>query len=456
MSLNGKIYYGNTLVSNPIDGDTIITSNGIYDVGSYEYAMVQVGDEQSDVPINDVNFYDYNGTHVYSYSAAAFANLSALPANPGHVGLTAQGWNWTLSAAKTYVATYGMLNIGQNYTTDNGTTRLYLHNASSANIVYRVISGSSNISVDWGDGTTTSNYVTSSSSTHNYSTVGDYTITITVPNDITIAFGYYTSKLYGNIIGKKLSGSSQYDFTLEKVEIGERVVGFLPGCFVGCGALKSVSIPTSLQYIVTSFYGDGNLKTIVFPLNLSGVGNNDRGNTLELPMFWGCSSLKTVCIHEGYYSMYYDNLFGTGSTSASSTYNAFYKCNSMESIALNSANVTRPYSFCYCDSLSRVSLGPTSSVSGFAFQNCRVLESITIPNNVVTMASSDSPVIKDCALMKKLIMISQYPPSLNSSTIISNSVPIPDVMKIYIPSAALSRYQSASGWNVNTSRFVTY
>jgi len=60
----------------------------------------------------DVMFYDYDGSVVTGYSAADFANLTELPANPTHEGLTAQGWNWTLADAKTYVAKYGKLNIG--------------------------------------------------------------------------------------------------------------------------------------------------------------------------------------------------------------------------------------------------------------------------------------------------------------------------------------------------------
>ena len=41
----------------------------------------------------DVNFYDYDGTIVESYTTAEFADISALPTNPTHTGLTAQGWN---------------------------------------------------------------------------------------------------------------------------------------------------------------------------------------------------------------------------------------------------------------------------------------------------------------------------------------------------------------------------
>lgn len=37
----------------------------------------------------DVMFYDYDGTVVAGYSASEFVNLTAMPANPTHPGLTA-------------------------------------------------------------------------------------------------------------------------------------------------------------------------------------------------------------------------------------------------------------------------------------------------------------------------------------------------------------------------------
>ena len=92
-----------------------VTANGTYTAptgNAYSPVSVNVGGDRADE--KDVNFYDYDGTRLYSYSAADFAALDALPANPSHDGLTAQGWNWTLADAKTYVATYGeLVNFGR-------------------------------------------------------------------------------------------------------------------------------------------------------------------------------------------------------------------------------------------------------------------------------------------------------------------------------------------------------
>ena len=76
------------------------------------------------VPPKEVNFYDYDGTVVNAYTASEFAALSAMPDNPSHDGLTAQGWNWSLADAKAYVAKYGRLNIGQIYVTTSGDTEI--------------------------------------------------------------------------------------------------------------------------------------------------------------------------------------------------------------------------------------------------------------------------------------------------------------------------------------------
>ena len=75
-------------------------------------------------PSDAVKFIDYDGTILYEYSKNEFLDLSSMPANPTHSGLIAQGWNWSLSDAKTYVSEKGYLNIGQMYTTSSGDSEI--------------------------------------------------------------------------------------------------------------------------------------------------------------------------------------------------------------------------------------------------------------------------------------------------------------------------------------------
>lgn len=41
----------------------------------------------------DVNFYDWDGSCLYSYTAEEFLSLGGLPPNPYRRGFIAQGWN---------------------------------------------------------------------------------------------------------------------------------------------------------------------------------------------------------------------------------------------------------------------------------------------------------------------------------------------------------------------------
>ena len=78
-----------------------ITANGTYaaeDDNADGFSEVVV-DVLAPTPLEekDVNFYDYDGTVLYAYTAQEALALSALPEAPTHEGLTFQGWNRTLA-----------------------------------------------------------------------------------------------------------------------------------------------------------------------------------------------------------------------------------------------------------------------------------------------------------------------------------------------------------------------
>ena len=130
----------------------------------------------------DINFYDYDGTIVASWTLAELASASALPSNPSHAGLTAQGWNWSLADLKTENA---KMNVGQMYITDDGKTRLYITIAAEGrmNVPLRWNqSASFGVTIDWGDGSATYSVTGTGklNTTHTYANIGDYIITFTV------------------------------------------------------------------------------------------------------------------------------------------------------------------------------------------------------------------------------------------------------------------------------------
>ena len=101
-----------------------VTENGDYsaaDQGLDGYSTVSVNVSGGTNSGSDVVFYDYDGSVLYSYSAEDFLALTEMPANyTYHEGFTAQGWNWSLANAKSYVSTFGKLSIGQMCITSDG------------------------------------------------------------------------------------------------------------------------------------------------------------------------------------------------------------------------------------------------------------------------------------------------------------------------------------------------
>lgn len=154
------------------DKNVAITENGTQSVvadnqynGLGEVTIVtKVGGAQE----SDVNFYDYDGTLIDSYTKDKFLTLTEMPENSTHEGLIAQGWNWDLIDAKNYVEEYGMLDIGQMYTTASGLCEFDIELTEKTGLNFTLwMDGTKN----WGDG------IIDTEKRHNYSSYGKYTIT---------------------------------------------------------------------------------------------------------------------------------------------------------------------------------------------------------------------------------------------------------------------------------------
>ena len=240
---------------------------------------------------NDVNFWDYDGTLVMSYSAEDFLELTSLPDNPSHSGLVAQGWNWSLAGAKSYVQKSKRLDIGQNYATESGLTEIDVEMTKMTGLtVICNIDGNKN----WGDGTT------DTSTTHTYEDYGSYTITTDGTNFDTSTFG---------------GSTSVYEYRVKRLRISNNVSTIRYNTIYGCKSLESVSIPTSITSFGTScFRDDSMLKAIVIPNNASlttyiftncynlavaSLPETHNGTTLYDYMFQGCYGLKHISIPSG-------------------------------------------------------------------------------------------------------------------------------------------------------------
>ena len=278
------------------------------------------------VRAKDVNFIDYDGTVLHSYTVAEAAALTALPPLPSHDGLICQGWNWSLANIK---ALGRAVTVGAMYITDDGKTRIYIHLEEGRTSPKLGCCPKGTVTVDWGDGTTPDTLTGTSVSTvkwtptHEYSAAGDYVIKLSVVGKVWLA-GNSSSNQYSYLL-RYSSGSDTlnqvYQSAIQKVEIGGSVTSIGNSAFMNCYSLSSITIPDS----VTS------------------IGNS---------AFYNCYSLSSITIT--------DSVTSIGHA-------AFMSCYSLSSITIP---------------------GSVTSIDNSAFMNCYSLSSITIPDSVTSIGNT--------------------------------------------------------------------
>ena len=385
-----------------------ITENGTYnasddDADGYSSVTVEVSGGGGGF---DVIFYDYDGTIVTSYSAADFANLSAMPANPTHTGLTAQGWNWSLSDAKAYVAAYGKLNIGQMYITSDGKTRLYyvIPKDNLTLDLYLSLDEDTELDIDWGDNTEHTTWTSNDGDEykeHEYSNGGRYTIAITVVSG-----------------GFSCLASGSDDYTLRKVEFGNGVTSIGNNAFYNCYALSSITIPNGVDTIDESaFYNSLALSSITIPNSV---------NTIGQYAFYYCFGLSSITIPNSVTSI--------GDS-------AFYFCSALSFITIpNGVDALLTESLASCSALSSITIpNSVTTINGSAFYECYALSSITIPDSVTTIGSY---VFYRCFSLSSITFEPTTPPQISESW----GLQLPTTCVIRVPQGTLSAYTSASNY----------
>lgn len=247
---------------------------------------------------SDINFWDYDGTLLYSWTFAELTTKTELPPLPSHDGLVCQGWNWTLQDIKDAGRE---LDIGALYITDDGKTRLYVDVDTETwdDFVLNYWQSTRNATtVDWGDGTTPETKDASSYIEHRhvYASSGSYVITMSVKEGTTMRLGHDGRMLIAN--GEADSGRCAM---LRRVEVGARVTGTDPQCFRNCCRLESVLLPqttkiytprafeqcTQLRVFIAadmdevwqSFYRCSNLRAIATPKGTTQKNNYAIANT---------------------------------------------------------------------------------------------------------------------------------------------------------------------------------
>ena len=500
----GDIETGGGVTVSPLS----VTANGTYTAPSGEaYSPVTVnvsgGGDTTPVSPKAVNFIDYDGTVLYSYSESDALALTDLPANPSHSGLTAQGWNWTLAQIKSQLAAMPgtPVWVGQMYITDDGKTRIYCHFETGRLAPYLGLGVNGTVTVDWGDGSSTDTLTGTSLTTaktvlHTYSAAGDYTITLTVESGRFAFFGVSSaahilkkgtaattniSRVYANAVQRVEMGTNanigSYAFnscsSLASITIPDGVTSIGTYAFNSCYSLASITIPEGVTSIgIYAFQYCYSLASITIPDGVTRIGNNafqycsslasitipDGVTSIGSYALNSCYSLASITIPEGVTSIDNNTLnscyslasitIPDGVTSIGSY--AFGTCYSLASITIpDGVTSIDAYAFGSCYSLASITIPDgVTSIGANAFGTCRSLASITIPDGVTSIGAN---AFGGCYGLGEMHFLPTAPPAVANSNAFSN---VQTDCKIYVPAGSLAAYTSAT--NYPSSSTYTY
>ena len=422
----------------------------------------------------DVVFYDDlanngKGGIAAHYSASEFTALSAMPANPDHsdytnhgisIPMTSQGWNWSLADAKTYVAKYGKLNIGQMYVPTDGKSHYIcyvptdapverwntvIHISTTGNgVEWQIDNGELNSatgnidvtfpSTGWHDvkiqaktGATYYPYYSASSKSNELVGKLQKITSVYLGNNITSIGNDSFQKFYSlrlitiptNVtnIG---TNSFMYCYTLTSVTIPNDVTSIGNSAFSNCHSLVSATIPVSVTSIGSSLFNFcHSLASITIPTNVTNIG---------ISLFASCYSLASITIPNGVTSI--------GNS-------AFSSCYSLASITIPDGVTSIGSSvFSSLRALASITIpANVRSIGNSAFTSCYSLTSVTIPANVTKIEANAFST--GCSI-KNIIMLSSTPPTLSNTNAFNGLM---SDYSIIVPSGSKSTYIAATNWS---------
>lgn len=341
-----------------------------------EIENIQSGTKETPTE-KDFNFYDYDGTLLYSYSREEVLQLTELPPLPIHPGLICQGWNWTLEQIKGEANENWYADVGAIYITDDGKTRIYITTPENDFMGYMNFQLNGNAKLNWGDGSGEIDITNSDTNTlsfsHNYVNSGDYIITIEVTSGTLTLNGNNTTGSWLMLNLNKTSTNNANNYvehsTVKKFEGGENCI-YEMGCFAYLNNLETVTIPQKNDIKQYSFMFCDNLKAFIFPL--SDTPSKTDLNGVFIKNF----SLSLVSLnYDANNFLKYD-------------YGSFENCYNLKRIILPRLLKGNLLLFKSCYKLSKVILPLNiTSLGNNSFTSCYFLDNVDIPNSVTTIGN---------------------------------------------------------------------
>ena len=398
---------------------------------SAEIASIQSGGGAVAVSAKAVNFRDYDGTILHSYTKDEFLALSAMPELPTREGLICQEWNWDFADAVEYVSEYGVLEVGATYITDDGKTRLYITIAAEGRMdvpLYFNQTVANGVTIDWGDGSATETLsgTGNKNTTHHYNAIGDYVISLEVADGCTLSLGHNTTSYC--VLGNTGTNGRVYCNMLKKIELGGGITGINAHMVRYCYCIGHISIPNNITTMgQEAFRYCASFASIVIPKSV---------RNLPSRIFSNCPTLSFVSIPPSCTEI-------TGYT--------FSSCAALASVIIpKGITLLSGSTFSSCKALASVVLPKgMTTISGDSFSACESLTSVVIPKGVTAI---NSGTFYYCYGMG-FYDFSEFEsvPSLSSTSAFSG---IPSDCKIIVPDALYDTWIAATNWSTYASYII--
>lgn len=448
----GKVVSSGALVSQTAYPSTVV-SNGTIDTTFYNSVDVAVGETiRNDVEYKDVNFYDYEGTRVYSYTQQEFLALTEMPSGLTYDDLTFVGWNWSLSDAQTYVTNYHYLNVGAYVTPKNHDFLMRVSiptDGETVMINLRATNASTTITINWGDNSTADTFTSTSSleiwtPQHSYINKGNYEITIDTtdiccigkllyhPNDVIYSTaGSYVNEIYPS--DKVYCYDYIYLFASNYLRV-----------FLDTNNLKIIGVYSQNMFLPNT------INTALYYITApSGI---------TLPSSLHRVSLRSGCTISTALP-YLEDLILNGAVSTTQNFQAHavsmrrlvwtenYQANNVGSLFSGANN---------CDIITAIyNQNPyTGYVNSASIQSCVTLQHITFTKNVSQIGTQYIGALTNCISLKSVTFESTTPPTIGNASTWQN---VPTTCIIYVPTGTLTAYTTAANYpDPNTYTYIEY
>lgn len=427
---NKVVYAGETLID--LSEDTVTPATLKSGVTAHDASGAQITGTLDTTPPkeSDINFWDYDGTLLYSWTLAELATKTELPPLPSHDGLVCQGWNWTLADIKDAGRE---LDIGALYITDDGKTRLYVDVDTETwdDFVLNYWQDPRNATtVDWGDGTTPESKNADSwvEHRHVYASSGSYVITMSVKEGTTMQLGNGSK-------GRMLIANGETDMgrcaMLTKVEIGERMTRVTERAFYAT-RLKSISVPAGVLFEP--------YRTFEEVTSIRAVTAAFSPATIQT--FYNCPNLRAIASTKGTTQSDDYTITNTAVRQINFDMTAAYNAQALERVHIKAVN-GQVGSFKSCLSLLEVTIpADATTFVAAAFQGDHALRRVTCLGDI---ASIPAQVFQRCYPLRfvDLTHCTAVPTLANVNAFDETHAQL----EIRVPASLAAAWKAATNWS---------